>query len=133
MLSKFQRVLSLNSCQRHMRLSEWTTNSAFTVTLLFYNHPHYTHQPPEMNVSILSVHYEIHPIVLSMNYISIIATSSSHIRGYSILSVEIRMSTRWSTESIVDGLVQNPSCPSIFDLPKTLNSLEFSQNNEYRV
>ena len=43
------------------------------------------------------------------------------------------MSTRWSTESIVDGLVQNPSCPSLFDLPKTLNSLEFSQNNKYRV
>ena len=43
------------------------------------------------------------------------------------------MSTRWSTECIVDGLVQNPSCPSFFDHPKTLNSLEFSQNNEYRV
>ena len=43
------------------------------------------------------------------------------------------MSTRWSTKSIVDGLVQNPSCPLFFDLPKTLNSLEFSQNNEYHV
>ena len=43
------------------------------------------------------------------------------------------MSTRWSTECIVDGLVQNPSCPLFFDHPKTLNSLEFSQNNEYRV
>ena len=124
---------SINSFQRHVRLSEWTTNSAFTVNLLFYIHPQYTYQPPEMNVSILSVHYEVHPVVLSMNYISIIATFSSHIWGYSILSVEIRMSTRWSMESIVDGLVQNPSCPSFFDHPKTLNSLEFSQNNEHRV
>ena len=123
----------VNSFQHHVHLSEWTTNSAFTVTLLFYIHPQYTYQPPEMNVLILSVHYEVHPIVLSMNYISIIATSPSHIRGYSILSMEIRMSTRWSTESIVDGLVQNPSCPSFFDHPKTLNSQEFSQNNEYRV
>ena len=124
---------SVNSFQRHIRLSVWTTNSAFTVTLLFYIHPQYTYQPPEMNVSILSVYYGVHPVVLSMNYISIIATSSSHIRGYSILLVEIRMSTRWSTECIVDGLVQNPSCPSFFDHPKTLNSLEFSQNNKYRV
>ena len=124
---------SVNSFQCHVRLSVWTTNSAFRVTLLFYIHPQYTYQPPEMNVSILSVHYEVHPVVLSMNYISIIATSSSHIRGYSILLVEIRMSTRWSTECIVDGLVQNPSCPSFFDHPKTLNSLEFSQNNEYCV
>ena len=42
------------------------------------------------------------------------------------------MSTRWSTESIVDGLVHHPSCPSFFEL-KTLNSQEFSQNNEYCV
>ena len=119
---------SVNSFQRDVRLSVWTTNSAFTVTLLFYIHPQYTYQPPEMNVSILSGHYEVHPVVLSINYISIIPMSSSHIRGYSILWVEIRMSTRWSTECIVDGLVQNPSCPSFFDHPKTLNSLEFSQN-----
>ena len=115
--TQFQRMSSVNSFQRHVRLSVWTTNSAFTVTLLFYIHPQYTYQPPKMNVLILLVHYEVHSVVLSMNYISIITTSSSHIRGYSILLVEIRMSTRWS---ILMGLSRT------LHVPRFLTTLKLS-------